>query len=101
MHCLTPELFPGMLLAVWSFQAARAGLKLADLPLCLVLLGESLHLDLNSCKIHLTSIVVHSGILFRKRLVEFQCEGIDLQKSQGVVNHILNVSDTYAPFKDK
>lgn len=60
MHCFTPELFTGMVLAACdscvSYPAARTGLKLANPPLLLVLLGESLKLDLNSCKTQLTSV---------------------------------------------
>lgn len=68
MRCSGSELFPGMLIAAHSgsYQATRTGLKLADPPQCLVLPGESLRLDLNSCKPHLTSVEFHSGILFRK-----------------------------------
>lgn len=68
MQCSSSELFPGMLTAAHSgsYQAARTGLKLADPPQCLVLPGEPLRLDLNSCKPHLTSVEFHSGILFRK-----------------------------------
>lgn len=48
MHCFTPELFTGMVLAAcdsfMSYPAARAGFKLANPPLLLVLLGESLRL---------------------------------------------------------
>lgn len=72
MPCFTPELFAGMVLAAcdsfMSYPAARAGLKLANPPLLLVLLRESLRLDLNSCKTKLTSVQFHSSILFRKSL---------------------------------
>lgn len=101
MHCSSPEHFPGMLLVAGcgSYQAARAGLKLANSLLCLVLPGESLRLDLNSCKTHLTSVEFHSGILFRKNLESSIHPW--LGKSREVVNHLyVVVSNTYASAKD-
>jgi len=103
MHCSNPALFPVMLFEVCceSSQAVGAGLKLPHLPLCLVLPEESLHLDLNSCKTHLTSVVVYRGCLFRKRLMEVQLENTDLQESQEVVNYLYSVVlNMYAFIKD-